>query len=50
MKPRWFLAVGVGLAFFLVIQGATLQAQKIGRPLPLIYSNSINGEIDPCPT
>jgi hypothetical protein len=50
MKPKWFLAVGVGLVFFLVIQGATLQAQKTGRSLSLIYSNSINGEIDPCPT
>jgi hypothetical protein len=50
MKPKWFLAVGTGLVLFLVIQGATLQAQKTGKPLSLIYSNSINGEIDPCPT
>jgi hypothetical protein len=44
------------LALILVFLGATnfipfpAYAQKSTKTLTLLYSNNVNGEIDPCPT
>ena len=52
MKKERFFA----LALILVFLGAThfipfsAYAQKSTKPLTLLYSNNVNGEIDPCPT
>jgi hypothetical protein len=50
MKRNWF-AIGVlVLGFFLSFNASPSLAQKSPKTLTLVYSNNINGEIDPCPT
>jgi hypothetical protein len=50
MKRNWF-AIGVlVLGFFLLFNVSPSYAQKSPKTLTLVYSNNINGEIDPCPT
>jgi hypothetical protein len=50
MKAKWLWVVIFSLVFLFVVQVYTSHAQKTGRPLTLLYSNNINGELDPCPT
>jgi hypothetical protein len=50
MTFRQGLPVLFILAFLLVLQGPSLYAQKGPTTLTLLYSNNMNGEIDPCPT
>ncbi len=38
------------LGFFLFLNASPSLAQKSPKTLTLVYSNNINGEIDPCPT
>ena len=49
-KLKWFLpssvAIGIGLFLFLPLSWS----QESGTPFTLLYSNNINGEIDPCPS
>jgi hypothetical protein len=50
MKQKRF-AIGVLiLGFFLLLNASPSLAQKSPKTLTLLYSNNINGEIDPCPT
>lgn len=50
MKKMWFVAPMFVLSLFLAIRGHSLQTPKTGRNLTVLYSNNINGEVDPCPT
>lgn len=50
MKEKW-LAIGFWvLGCFLFLSAFPSHAQKSPKTLTLLYSNNINGEIDPCPT
>jgi len=49
VKKRWFLIVIFGLGILLIITGSS-HAQKQPKALTILYTNNINGEIDPCPT
>jgi len=49
MKKKYFFAVAFGLGIFLVVHVPFLQAQKNPNRLTFLYTNNINGEIDPCP-
>jgi len=50
MKRIWLLTVVVTLGFILAVETAPAGAQKTGKALTLLYSNNVNGELDPCPT
>jgi len=50
MKGKHLLILA--LAFVLAFLGttATARAQGPAKTLTLVYSNNLNGEVDPCPT
>ncbi len=50
MKGKWFVIGVLVLGFFLFLNASPSLAQKSPKTLTLVYSNNINGEIDPCPT
>ena len=50
MKKKCFLIGVLILGFFLLYETPRVYAQKFPKALTLVYSNNINGEIDPCPT
>ena len=50
MKMRWFLTVLLCLAVLWVLQPFAVHAQEAPKSLTLLYSNNLNGEIEPCPT
>ena len=50
MKKIWFFVSIFGMGILLTITGLPSYAQKSPKTLTLLYSNNINGEIDPCPT
>jgi hypothetical protein len=50
MKQKWFFIGILILGFFLVFTAFPSHAQKLPKRLTLLYSNNINGEIEPCPT
>lgn len=50
MKGRYFLGILFALIVLLTIKGPPVHAQKPAKTLTFLYSNNINGEIDPCPT
>jgi hypothetical protein len=49
MKGRYFFVVAFVLGILLVIHVPFSHAQKDTNRLAILYSNNINGEIDPCP-
>jgi hypothetical protein len=49
VKKAWFFLVFLGLGILLIITGSPY-AQKQPKSLTILYTNNINGEIDPCPT
>jgi len=49
VKKAWFFLVFLGLGILLIIMG-TSHAQKQSKTLTVLFTNNINGEIDPCPT
>jgi hypothetical protein len=49
-KKKWFFAVVFGLGILLMIMKLPSHAQKTPKTLTILYSNNINGEIEPCPT
>jgi len=49
VKKTWFFLVFLGLGILLIITGSS-HAQKQPKTLTILYTNNINGEIDPCPT
>jgi len=50
MKGKWFLIVAFVLGLHWVVNGIPLHAQNPAKTFTLLYTNNINGEIDPCPT
>jgi hypothetical protein len=50
MNGKWFMIGVLVLGFFLFFNASPSLAQKSPKTLTLVYSNNINGEIDPCPT
>ena len=50
MKVKWFVIGVLVLGCLLSINAFPSQAQKSPKTLTFLYSNNINGEIDPCPT
>jgi hypothetical protein len=49
-KRFWTILFLSGSLLILFAQPSHAQAQKQARTLTILYSNNINGEIDPCPT
>jgi hypothetical protein len=49
VKKGWYFLAFFGLGILLMITGSP-HAQKQPKPLTILYTNNINGEIDPCPT
>ncbi len=51
-KHLLIIALAVVLAVVLALVGtsATTRAQGPAKTLTLVYTNNLNGEIDPCPT
>ena len=50
MKEKRFLIGVLVLGSLLVFHALPTHAQKLPKTLTLVYSNNLNGEIDPCPT
>ena len=50
MKRIWFLTIFLILLFLWAGNSIPSHAQKLPKTLTLLYTNNINGEIDPCPT
>jgi hypothetical protein len=50
MKGKWFVISVLALGFLFLFNTSPSHAQKLPKRLTLLYSNNINGEIDPCPT
>jgi len=50
MKKKWILIGVLAVGFFGVLHALPTRAQKLPKTLTLVYSNNMNGEIDPCPT
>ncbi len=50
MKQKWFVLGVLALGFSLLINISPSHAQKSPKTMTLLYSNNINGEIEPCPT
>jgi len=49
VKNLLFYLVFLGVGILLMIMGSSY-AQKQPKSLTILYTNNINGEIDPCPT
>lgn len=47
-KPLFAVAIALGGLLFLL--NFSTHAQKPPKTFTVLYSNNINGEIDPCPT
>jgi hypothetical protein len=50
MNGKWFVIGALVLEFLMYFNASPSHAQKSPKTLALVYSNNINGEIDPCPT
>jgi hypothetical protein len=50
MKKKWFFMAVFILVFHWMIIGTSAQTPKPTKTLTLLYTNNINGEIEPCPT
>jgi hypothetical protein len=50
MKGKWLFIVAFVLGLHWMVSGIPVHAQKPAKTLTLLYSNNINGEIEPCPT
>jgi hypothetical protein len=50
MKSERFWTILFLLGFLLILIALPSHAQKQTRTLTILYSNNLNGEIDPCPT
>ncbi len=50
MRRPWFFVISLILGFLWVNQNNPCYAQKPLNALTLVYTNNINGEIDPCPS
>jgi hypothetical protein len=50
MKIKGFMVGVLVFGILLGVHASHLRAQKAVKTLNLLYSNNVNGEIDPCPT
>jgi hypothetical protein len=50
MKRKWVFMVISVLGLHWIINGTPVHAQRPTKALTFLYSNNINGEIDPCPS
>jgi len=50
MKVKWFLIGFFVLGFHWPMNGTPALAQEPRKTLTVLYSNNINGEIEPCPS
>jgi len=50
MKSKRFWTILFLSGSLLILLALPTHAQKQARTLTILYSNNINGEIDPCPT
>jgi membrane-bound acyltransferase YfiQ involved in biofilm formation len=50
MKGKWFIIFFFVLVLCGIVYDIPVHAQKPAKTLTFLYSNNINGEIDPCPT
>jgi len=50
MTMKRLLTFLAAVSFVFVTLVPCLHAQKTPKSLTIIYSNNINGELDPCPT
>jgi len=50
MTVKGLLTILTAASFVFVTLAPCSHAQKAPRGLTIIYSNNINGELDPCPT
>ncbi len=50
MKVKGLILGILSLGFFLHVWAFPSPAQQWPKTLTLLYSNNINGEIEPCPT
>jgi len=50
MKGKLFVIWVLILGFLLAYSVFPTHAQKLPKTHTLLYSNNVNGEIDPCPT
>ena len=50
MKRKWVFTLISFLVFWGIVKAPPIHAQKSPKTLTLLYSNNINGEVDPCPT
>ncbi len=49
MQKRWVLMARLGM-FILFMTAVPSYAQKQPSTLTILFTNNINGEIEPCPT
>ena len=49
MSKKWPLLL-IMFGFLWAIQGGYAETEKPSKILTIVYSNNLNGEIDPCPT
>ena len=50
MKEKLFLIAILIFGFFLILNTLPAHAQKPPKTLTILYSNNLNGEIEPCPS
>jgi len=50
MKKKLYVILGLIAGFVVAYSVFPSHAQKLPKTLTLVYSNNMNGEIDPCPT
>jgi hypothetical protein len=50
MKRKWVWTLISLVVFGGIVEATSIHAQKSPKTLTLLYSNNINGEVDPCPT
>ena len=50
MKIRFWVTAAILLGLLILHRADLLYAQQTANTLTILYSNNINGEIDPCPT
>jgi hypothetical protein len=50
MKRKAFILILMAFGLWGVVREAHVSAQHPPKTLTILYSNNLNGEIDPCPT
>ena len=50
MKKKLYVILGLIAGLAVIYSVFPSHAQKLPKTLTLVYSNNMNGEIDPCPT